>query len=292
MDVNEALMRYKQFLYSEKGLSHASIEAYFSDIDIFHNYFNVSDTSEYLGLYLNEFVALQAQQGYKASTIVRRYSAIRNYYKFLINEGLYFDELPNIEIPKPAKTLPSVLSEDEINALLDAPNLSEPDEKRDKAMLEVMYASGLRVSELINLEKSQVNFNQQLLRIRGKGNKERIIPIGEFALSYLNDYVTDVRIDNVGAKSNYVFLTKYGEPMSRQYFHRIIKKYAARAGIEKNVTPHTLRHSFATHLLENGAQLRIVQTLLGHTTVATTQIYTHVSSKRILSVYDLYTKNK
>ncbi len=292
MLVSDVLSKYRRYLFSEKGLASSTIESYFEDLGLFHTYFPLETTDEYVVVQLSDFVLLQAQEGYSAATIVRRYSSLRRYYMFLINEGLFFDELPNIEIPKPARTLPSVLTEEEVEALLEAPDLSKDDEKRDKAMLEVMYACGLRVSELVNLEKSQVNLNQEIVKIRGKGNKDRIIPIGEFALGYLNDYVSDVRIKNIGAKSPYIFLTKHGKPMSRQYFHRIVKQYALRAGIDKQVTPHTLRHSFATHLLEHGAQLRVVQALLGHASIATTQIYTHVSSKRILSVYDLYTKGK
>jgi integrase/recombinase XerD len=159
-------------------------------------------------------------------------------------------------------------------------------------MLETMYASGLRVSELLALEKGRINFKKAIITVFGKGAKERKVPLGDFAIEYIQKYDKEVRKLNPGKDSKYLFLNRYGEPLSRQYFFKQIKKYALEAGIETPISPHTLRHCFATHLLENGAQLRAVQEMLGHANIATTQIYTHISTKRILSAYDLYMKGK
>jgi integrase/recombinase XerD len=163
---------------------------------------------------------------------------------------------------------------------------------RDRAMLEVMYASGLRVSELCSLKLGEVNLINHLLTIYGKGNKQRSVPLSSFAGDYLQKYLDGPRARNKGRSSEYVFLNRNGKPISRVYFFTQIKKYAKKAGIETPISPHTLRHCFATHLLENGADLRSVQEMLGHSKIATTQIYTHVSSKRIMSAYDLYSKRK
>ena len=159
-------------------------------------------------------------------------------------------------------------------------------------MIETMYASGLRVSELLALEKGKVDLKHGVITVFGKGAKERKIPVGDFAIEYIKQYLEGPRKKNPGSGTKYLFLNRYGKPLSRQYFFKQIKKYALESGIETNISPHTLRHCFATHLLENGAQLRAVQEMLGHTNIATTQIYTHISTKRIISAYDLYMKGK
>ena len=194
--------------------------------------------------------------------------------------------------PKGSKKLPVCISIEEVEALLNAPDLDKNEGQRDRAMLEVMYSSGLRISELLNLTMRQINFQRGMLRIVGKGNKERIVPIGDYALEYLNKYITEGRRKNINKNSDYVFLNRYGEPLSRVYFFKQVKKYAKEAGIKEEISPHTLRHCSATHMLENGAELRAVQEMLGHANIATTQIYTNISSKRILSAYDLYSKRK
>ena len=159
-------------------------------------------------------------------------------------------------------------------------------------MLETMYASGLRVSELINLERSRLNMKRGVIKVMGKGSKERIVPIGEFALEYVIKYIEEARQFNVGKNSKYLFLNRKGKPISRIYFFKQVRKYALRAGIDKEISPHTLRHCFATHLLEEGAELRAVQEMLGHSNIATTQIYTHLSKNRIKSAYDLFMNKK
>ena len=188
--------------------------------------------------------------------------------------------------------LPTYLTIEEVEALLEAPDLTKKGELRDKAMLEVMYASGLRVSELINLEKHQLNMKRGVIKVMGKGSKERKVPIGEFALEYVVKYIEEARNFNPGKDSKYLFLNREGKPISRVYFFKQVRKYAERAGINKVISPHTLRHSFATHLVEQGAELRAVQEMLGHSNIATTQIYTHLSKSRIRSAYDLYMNKK
>ena len=213
-------------------------------------------------------------------------------FLYLKREGYFTDEIPEIETPKKPEHLPNCLSEEEVELLLNAPDTTKPEGMRDKAMLETMYASGLRVSELLALERGKVDLKHGVITIFGKGAKERKVPIGDFAIDYLKQYIEGPRRKNPGSGTKYLFLNRYGQPLSRQYFFKQIKKYALESGIETNISPHTLRHCFATHLLENGAQLKAVQEMLGHTNIATTQIYTHISTKRIISAYDLYMKNK
>ncbi len=219
-------------------------------------------------------------------------TTIRSFYAYLNKSNLINVSLNGFYLPKMDRLLPNVLSFEEVEALLDAPDISKPYQARDKAMLETLYSSGLRVSELVNLEKGNINFTNAYLNITGKGNKQRIVPLGEFAMYYIKYYYDNFRRFNKGAKSKYLFLNKDGQPLSRIYFYKQIKKYAIQANISSEISPHTLRHSFATHLLENGANLKQVQQMLGHSKIETTQIYTHVSTKRILSAYDKYMNNK
>ena len=201
-------------------------------------------------------------------------------------------QIDNLDKPKGTKKLPVCISVEEVEALLECPDLDKPEGQRDRAMLEVMYSSGLRISELLNLRMRDVNFSRGMINVIGKGDKERNVPIGDYALEYLYKYIEDGRSKNMNRNSPYLFLNRYGEPVSRVYFFKQVKKYAEKAGIVEEISPHTLRHCFATHMLENGAELRAVQEMLGHANIATTQIYTNISSKRILSAYDLYSKRK
>jgi integrase/recombinase XerD len=214
---------------------------------------------------------------------------VKNFFLFLKREGYFIGEIPNIEPPKKPEYLPNCLSVEEVEELLNTPNIEKPDGLRDRAMLETMYASGLRVSELCSLRMDSINAKNGLITIRnGKGNKQRSVPIGNFALEYLKLYLDGPRRKNKGHSSPYVFLNRDGKPISRIYFFRQVKKYAEEVGLDVNISPHTLRHCFATHLLENGAELRAVQEMLGHAHLSTTQIYTHVSSRRIISAYDKF----
>ena len=289
MEINDAKDLYWQYLRVEKGVSEMTVSDYKEDLSIFFKEFSdTKDTSDLKVSDIKDFILIQSEYGLSASTILRRLSSIKNFYLFLSSEKIIDISIPKLEGPKLPKKLPLVLSEEEVESLLDAPDMSKKTGVRDKAMLEVMYSSGLRVSELINLKLSQIDFENGIITLIGKGNKQRSIPIGEFALDYLNRYISEVRSKSRFKRSNYVFLNKDGSPISRVYFWKQIKKYAEMAGIEKDISPHTLRHCFATHLLENGADLRMVQEMLGHSNIATTQIYTHVSSKRIMSAYDKY----
>lgn len=287
MDIIDAVDRYHQYILAEKGLSAQTWESYLEDIQAFFNYFDDKKTTDdLLETDLYEFLKYELSIGHSVSTALRRLSSTRGFYLFLKKDGLFQGNIPDIETPKKPKHLPNCLSEEEVEALLDAPDLTSPSGLRDKAMLETMYSSGLRVSELLKLEKGQVNLTKGIITVFGKGAKERKVPIADYAIEYIKQYIKEVRNKGKNKESDYLFLSKQGKPLSRVYFFKQVKKYSELAGITTNVSPHTLRHSFATHLLNHGAQLRIVQGMLGHTNIATTQIYTHVSSEKLKSDYD------
>ena len=287
MEIVDAVDRYKQYVLVEKGLSNQTWISYLEDIQAFFNHFSDKKTTDdLLESDLYEFLKYELSIGHSVSTALRRLSCMRNFFLFLKRDGYYEGVIPDIEAPKKPKYLPNCLAEEEVEALLSAPDLSTPSGLRDKAMLETMYSSGLRVSELLTLERAQVNLSKGVITVFGKGAKERRVPIADYAVEYIQEYIKEVRNKSEFKSSKYLFLSKKGEPLSRVYFFKQVKKYSLEAGIETNVSPHTLRHSFATHLLNHGAQLRIVQSMLGHTNIATTQIYTHVSSEKIKSDYD------
>ena len=287
MEIIDAVDSYKQYVLVEKGLSVQTWASYLEDIQAFFNHFSDKKTTDdLLESDLYEFLKYELAIGHSVSTALRRLSCMRNFFLFLKRDGYYQGTIPDIEAPKKPKYLPNCLSEDEVEALLNAPDITTPSGLRDKAMLETMYSSGLRVSELINLQKSQVNLTKGVITVFGKGAKERKVPIADYAVEYIKDYIKEVRNKIDVNHSKYLFLSKKGEPLSRVYFFKQVKKYSELAGITTNVSPHTLRHSFATHLLNHGAQLRIVQSMLGHTNIATTQIYTHVSSEKLKTDYD------
>lgn len=294
MEINESLESFIQYLKVERGVSKITVINYREDFKMFLKVFpDVKDTSEIKASMIPEFIRRQDEEAKSSSTILRRYSFLKNYFQFLIDEKLIEDEIPQFDKPKAAKRLPFVLSAEEINDLLEAPDTSKDNGFRDRAMLEVMYATGLRISELLSLKFENINLKNGLITVYGKGNKQRSVPISSFAMEYLRKYIEGPRKRNKGAKkSQYIFLNRDGKPISRNYFFMQIKRYALEKGVDPSVSPHTLRHCFATHLLENGASLRAVQEMLGHTKIATTQIYTEVSTKRIMSAYDLYASRK
>ena len=233
------------------------------------------------------FVNLQ-KQGKAATTLSRHLAATRTFYRFLLNEALLnSDPSEHLETPKLAHKLPQVLSVREVDLLLAQPRLDEPAGLRDKAMLEVLYATGLRVSELVNLTVDQLNLELGFARCFGKGSKERIVPLGRTAVACVQAYLQQGRgkLCRQNRPAPALFLNHHGQALSRQGFWKLIKAYAVAAQIAKVITPHTLRHSFATHLLENGADLRYVQEMLGHSDIATTQIYTHLTRSRLKEVY-------
>ena len=295
MDIIDAMDNYYQYIVAEKGLSLLSAKAYLEDINHFikdYRLNNIKDTDQLKSDDLSNFLQYEIKNGKSITTSLRRLSSLKGFFMFLIKEGIIDIPLEEVEAPKKPFHLPTLISLEEVEALLDAPNIEKDDELRDRAMLELMYASGLRVSELLNVKRGDVDLKLNIVTVMGKGGKQRKIPFGEYASDYIAKYINDVRSRNINSKSSYLFLSKYGEPLSRQYFFKQIKKYAMIAGIKENISPHTLRHCFATHLLNNGADLRVVQEMLGHSNIATTQIYTHVTSKRIVEAYNALMQSK
>ncbi|EKF75629.1 integrase/recombinase XerD [Alcanivorax hongdengensis A-11-3] len=235
---------------------------------------------------LLQFLADRHQQGVSARSVARQLSAIKSFYRWLKREGMIEqDPALLIERPRTGRPLPKSLSEADVEALLAAPDLDDPLGLRDRAMLEVLYATGLRVTELVSLTQGQINPRQGLIRVIGKGNKERLVPLGEEALHWLGRYQREARALLLGNDQELLFPSRRGTCMTRQTFWHRIKQLAVKAGVQKSLSPHTLRHAFATHLLNHGADLRVVQLLLGHSDLSTTQIYTHVAQQRLQDLY-------
>jgi len=287
-----AVQRFLDFLTVEKGLADNSIAAYGRDLAQFVAFAGSKGVDSVQGLdgsLAEAYAARLSRDGYARASAARKISALRSFAKFLVRDGmLEADFTANLESSRPPKRLPATLTVQEVELLLDQPDCAKPIGLRDKAMLEVLYAGGLRVSELINLKTEDLNLGVGFLRCFGKGSKERVVPIGQIAAGYVNRYLAEARGELArGKQSEYLFLSYRGEPMSRVMFWKIVKKYAGSAGIRKRLTPHTLRHSFATHLLEGGADLRAIQEMLGHVSIATTETYTHVSTARLYEEYEL-----
>jgi len=279
------------FLTVEKGLAKNTLISYERDLKSYLAYMkNVEqlDTwNEVRRASIIQFLARLKDQGKSAKTLARHIASLRSFHQFLIREKIA-DQDPTIHIesPKQERSLPKVLSLEEVEALLEAPKLTDEFGFRDKAMLELLYATGMRVSELINLDMSDIHATMGFVRCLGKGNKERIIPIGHTALEAIEDYLINGRVKLQSEhKTDSLFLNHHGNRLTRQGFWKILKNLSKDARIEKELTPHTLRHSFATHLLMNGADLRAVQEMLGHADISTTQIYTHVTNVRLKDVY-------
>ena len=295
MTFQEGVVEFLDFLIIEKGLTLSSIESYKYDLTIFYN--DIKNKLENNNLhklkieFIYDFIKNQSINRISSATIKRRISTIRNFYLFLQKREVISFIVPEIKTPKIGIKLPNYLTIEEVDKLLSIPDINTFKGLRDKTMLEIMYSCGLRVSELISLKKKDINIKNSFIRIIGKGNKERIIPIGEIALEYLNKYFELLSYNSKLNNSKNVFINKNGLPLTRQYFFKIIKYYSIKANINKNISPHTLRHSFATHLLENGAPLIAVKNLLGHESINTTQIYTHVNERKLVSVIDNNFKN-
>jgi len=277
------------YLAVERGLAENTLESYRRDLTQFARYLEGSLDSfprVARGAIMGYLVSLQ-KQGKASATISRHLAAIKSFYHFLFREGLLdYDPTANLESPKLEKRLPRVLSVAEVDLLLRQPETQKPRGQRDKAMLELLYATGVRVSELVSLNVDQVNLEVGYVRCFGKGSKERIVPLGSVAAENVAEYLRRARVKlNPSAGETALFLNHHGRRMTRQGFWKIIKQYARQAGIKKKLAPHTLRHSFATHLLENGADLRSVQEMLGHADITTTQIYTHLTRSRLTEVY-------
>lgn len=280
---------FSQYIWLEHGLSDNTRQAYTSDLKLFEQWLQRRPVS-LLAVKRSDIEAyLQHcyQQGKQARSTARILSTLRRFYQWLLLEHkINEDPTLNIDSPKLGRALPKSLSEIDVEKLLDAPDLSTARGIRDRTMLELLYAAGLRVSELITLRMDQVNLNQGVVRVTGKGSKTRLVPIGEAAVEWLQRYIDDARIDlSKGNPSDVLFLSQQAQQMTRQTFWHRIKGYATQVGIHSSLSPHTLRHAFATHLLNHGADLRVVQMLLGHSDISTTTIYTHVAKARLQEIH-------
>lgn len=286
------LERFLDALWLEQGLSDHTLAAYRADL---------KGVAVFLKLRAKALVAAQRQDvldylaqrvnaGARSRTTARLLSSLRRFYQYLLREGhIQTDPSAQIDAPKLGRPLPKALTEAEVESLLQAPDVNRLLGLRDRAMLELLYASGLRVSELVNLQVPQLNMRQCVLRVVGKGNKERLVPLGEEAAEWLQRYLEEGRPALLrGRLNDGLFVTQRGAAMTRQAFWYLIKRYARQAGIASGLSPHGLRHSFATHLLNHGADLRVLQMLLGHSNLSTTQIYTHVARERLKSVHAVH----
>ena len=273
-------------IWVEQGLSKNTLSAYRSDLVIFAAWLK-KDLLTVDSSNIAEFLANRYQLGMSSKTTARILSSLRRFYGYFLRENVItVDPTSLISAPKTTRSLPDSLTEADVEALLAAPQLALPRGQRDKTMLEMLYATGLRVSELVDLKFEQLSLNQGVVQIVGKGGRERLVPIGEEALNSLEIYLKDGREMLLsGRQSDYIFVTNRGSNMTRQAFWHIIKRYAFDAEITKPLSPHTLRHAFATHLLNHGADLRVVQLLLGHVSLSTTQIYTHVAKERLKTLH-------
>lgn len=281
--------RFLDALWLEKGLSDNTREAYRSDLTLFNGWLDARsvrlvDAGREMIL---DHLAWRLANQYQARSTARLLSGLRGFYRFLLREGsISVDPTLRVDLPQLGRPLPKALSEADVEALLAAPDIGEPLGMRDRAMLEVLYASGLRVTELVSLRLEQINPRQSVLRTFGKGNKERLVPLGEEAMHWLTRYLRDARGTLLAGKvSDVVFPSQRGDQMTRQTFWHRIKLHARVAGIGVSISPHTLRHAFATHLLNHGADLRTVQMLLGHSDLSTTQIYTHIARARLQELH-------
>lgn len=285
--------QFLHYIIVEKGLSKNTIEAYGHDLNRFLNYLTahgINDVSN-IGKYdIRSFLVYLKRSRLSIKSIVRNLVSIRVFFRFLVQEGvLERNPAEELDSPKIDRTLPEILTLKEIELLLNQPNTETMLGIRDRAMLEMLYATGMRVSELTRISIDQVNLEGGYVVLFGKGSKERIVPLGKEAIRWLELYLRDVRKRfDKKKESRFLFLSQWGKEMSRQQFWKNLKEYGRRAGIQKRITPHLLRHSFASHLLERGADLRSVQMMLGHVDISTTQIYTHVSGERLKQVHKRY----
>lgn len=278
------------YLAVERGLADNTLDSYNRDLNQFLGFLEqekVLDVQKATRNMVMSYLLFLQKRGRATATVSRHLAALKSFYHFLLKEK-YIEKDPtaNLESPKLEKKLPRILAVNEVEMLLNQPMGADPAALRDKAMLELLYATGIRVSELIQLDINHINVDMGYIRCFGKGSKERIVPVGSFARRCVDEYLQKGRSKIIKTKAEQaLFVNQHGRRLTRQGFWKIIKKYARRAGISKVITPHTLRHSFATHLLENGADLRSVQEMLGHADITTTQIYTHLTKGRLREVY-------
>ena len=290
MNATVLIDQFLDAVWVEQGLSENTLSAYGSDLRIFAKWLAGKSMLEVDGAELSSFLASRYKEGIGNRSTARILSSLRRFYGYYIRENsIKVDPTALIESPHIGQPLPASLSEQDVELLLDAPEVTNALGFRDRTMLEMLYATGLRVSELVNLKFEQISFRQGVVRIIGKGNKERLVPVGEEAMSWLESYMSQARKTILGERQcDYLFVTNRAGNMTRQAFWHIIKRHAKKAGINKELSPHTLRHAFATHLLNHGADLRVVQLLLGHSDLSTTQIYTHIARERLKELHSKY----
>lgn len=282
------LESFLSYLLYERKRSEETVKGYRSDLLDFLDFLKgegVESFEEVTYHHLRSYIGLLSQKGLKKASVARKVSSIRSFFKWLRKEG-YIEKNPSalLSSPKYRRPLPRWLTEEETMRLLEAPGKEDPQGIRDRAIVELLYSTGLRIGELLRLRLSDLNLEQKLIRVKGKGGKERLVPFGEKAFLALKDYLS-IR-DALGPKEDFVFLNRFGKRLSPRWVQKSLKVYALKGGIFKMVTPHLLRHTFATHLLDRGADLRAIQELLGHSRLSTTQRYTHVTTTRLMEVYD------
>lgn len=284
MDNQQQVEEFIETMWLEKGLSENTLSAYRSDLDKFSIFLNLSNKLliDFVQDDLNQYLAQRYDSGLSERSTSRFLSSLRSLCQYMLRQKLRADDpVSLLQNPKLAQTLPKTLSEQDVDNLLNAPQTDVPIQLRDKAMLEVLYATGLRVTELVSLRLEQISLQQGVVRVIGKGNKERLVPLGEEAIEWISTFLKQGRGLLLKSESDIAFPSNRGVAMTRQTFWHRIKFYSQVAGINTDLSPHTLRHAFATHLLNHGADLRVVQMLLGHSDLSTTQIYTHVATERL-----------
>jgi integrase/recombinase XerD len=299
-DLEVNIKSFLNYLKLEKSLSDNTIDSYIFDLKLFCAFLEektkVIKTTDITELILIDYISYigkkqnKREKNYSEKSVYRMISVLKSFFKYLVIEDIITDNpTENLDSPKTPRLLPTVLAIDEVNKILDVVDLTDRLGLRDRAILETMYASGLRVSEVITLEINNIFFQDGFLRILGKGSKERIVPIGKTALEFIEKYCNEIRnIIKKKDSQNIVFLNFRGKKMTRMAVWNIVKKYSAKAGIKKEIHPHTLRHTFATHLLEGGADIRIIQEMLGHSDISTTQIYTHIDKEYLIEVHKTF----
>ena len=279
--------RFFQYLEAERNASSYTIKDYGTDLRDFFIFIKDKNIADLDYLEIRRYLALLKEKRYQRSTVARKLACLRSFFKFLVRENiLKVNPAVGIATPKREKKLPSCLELEEIEHLLDAPNGSKWEEKRDKAILETLYSCGIRVSELTGLNHDDLDLFSGIMKIRGKGKKERIVPVGSIALKAIQNYSESKPNSKDAKTSSALFVNRSGTRLTDRSVRRILLKYAHRISLTKEISPHMLRHSFATHMLDRGADLRSVQELLGHQNLSTTQIYTHISTKRLREAYD------
>jgi integrase/recombinase XerD len=292
--MREYLRSYLYFLELEKNASPHTIDSYRKDIERYLSFLEeqgIKDVLKIARAHVKKFIALLYGLGLAPQTIGRNLSSIKMFHKFLMGEGIAKSTPTEfVDTPKRSRRLPEVLTQEEIAAIIEQPNTVEPLGIRDRAILETMYATGMRVSEVITVQQSFLSPDEGIVRVFGKGSKERMVPIGQSAITWIEKYTHEVRgrLVKSGSGRDVLFLNAHGKPMSRMAIWNIVRRYSSQAGIAKDVHPHTFRHSFATHLLEGGADLRAVQEMLGHSDISTTQIYTHIDREYLKEVHKTF----